>query len=201
MKPIGLLLILSAFLSCLACSRNSSKSSSPTLEPHSGSQDSVIFDIAPVDHAPNRWRGTYTSGGKVSKFIIEIGPAKAFNEKDFQMSSGSGKFLSQSGSEPGVFLANSAKALQAKKVPTNVHRVEIVPFDYVILGQHQSRSSDGGFGDSPNGNWTAMKIFLGEGENVGEVFLNFNLAMGKAEFSIKDSDYGDFVISQLAKVL
>jgi len=25
--------------------------------------------------------------------------------------------------------------------------------------------------------------------------------MGKAEFSIKDSDYGDFVIAELAKVL
>ena len=94
-----------------------------------------------------------------------------------------------------------AKALQAKKVPTNVHRVETVPFDYVILGQNQSRSSDGGFGDSPRGNWTAMKIFLGEGESEGEVFLNFNSAVGKAEFSIKDSDYGDFVMAELAKVL
>ena len=46
-----------------------------------------------------------------------------------------------------------------------------------------------------------MKIFLGEGESEGEVFLNFNSAVGKAEFSIKASDYGDFVMAELAKVL
>jgi hypothetical protein len=90
-----------------------------------------------------------------------LGPTKAIKEKDFQMSSG-GRFSSQSGSEPGVFLAALAKALQAKQLPTNLHRVETVPFDYVILDTNQSRSSDGGFGDSPRGNWTAMKIFLGE---------------------------------------
>jgi hypothetical protein len=132
---------------------------------------------------------------------MELGPAKAIKERDFQMSSGSGRFLSQSGSEPGVFLADLAKALQAKKVPTNVYRVKTVPFDYAILGQHQSRSCDGGFADSPTDNWTAMKIFLGEGESEGEAFLNFNSAVGNAEFSIKDSDYGDFVTAELAKVL
>jgi len=46
-----------------------------------------------------------------------------------------------------------------------------------------------------------MKIFLGKGDSEGEVFLNFNSALGKGEFSIKDSDYGDFVIAELAKVL
>ena len=35
----------------------------------------------------------------------------------------------------------------------------------------------------------------------GEVFLNLAPALGKAEFSIKDSDYGNFVVGQLAKVL
>jgi hypothetical protein len=46
-----------------------------------------------------------------------------------------------------------------------------------------------------------MKAFLSEGESEGEAFLNFNSAVGKAEFSIKDSDYGDFVMAELAKVL
>jgi hypothetical protein len=201
MKPIGVVLISALFLGCLACSQDSSKSSGPTLEPHSGNQDSVGSDIAALEHSPNEWLRTYTSGGKTAKFIIQLGPARAINEKDFPMSSGNGRFLSQSGSEPIVLIADLAKALQAKQVPINVPRAKTVPFDYVILGQHQSRSGDGGFGDSPHGNWTAMKIFLGKGESEGEVFLNFNSALGKAEFSIKDSDYGDFVIAELAKVL
>jgi len=44
-----------------------------------------------------------------------------------------------------------------------------------------------------------MKIFLGEGDTGGEVFLNLNWVLGKAEFSIKDSDYGDFVIAELGE--
>ena len=44
-----------------------------------------------------------------------------------------------------------------------------------------------------------MKIFFGDDE--AEVFLNANPVSGKAEFSIKDPDYGDQVLAELAKVL
>jgi len=46
-----------------------------------------------------------------------------------------------------------------------------------------------------------MKIFLPKGSDDGEVFLNINRIDGKGEFSIKDSDYGDYVLNALAKVL
>jgi len=59
----------------------------------------------------------------------------------------------------------------------------------------------GGFSEKPRGSWTAMKIFLEAGDQEGEVFLNLNPELGKGEFSIKDEDYGDFVVAQLAKVL
>jgi hypothetical protein len=44
-----------------------------------------------------------------------------------------------------------------------------------------------------------MKLFFGDDQ--GEVYLNFSPMLNKAEFSIKDPDYGDFVIAELAKVL
>jgi hypothetical protein len=69
----------------------------------------------------------------------------------------------------------------------------------VILARNQTRSSDGGFSARPDGDWIAMKIFLSGDQ--GEVFFNLNPVLGKAEFSIKDPDYGDFVIGELAKVL
>jgi hypothetical protein len=69
----------------------------------------------------------------------------------------------------------------------------------VILGENQSRSSDGSFSDKLRGDWIAMKIFLANGE--GEVFLNLNPGASKAEFSIKDSDYGDVVLAELARIL
>ena len=33
------------------------------------------------------------------------------------------------------------------------------------------------------------------------MFVNFNTAIGKGQFSIKDSDYGDLVLNRLATVL
>ena len=39
------------------------------------------------------------------------------------------------------------------------------------------------------------------GGDQGEVFFNFSPKLKKAEFEIKDSDYGDFVVAELAKVL
>jgi hypothetical protein len=46
-----------------------------------------------------------------------------------------------------------------------------------------------------------MKIFIGDGDQQGEVFLNLNPVLRKGQFSIKDPDYGDIVLAQLASVL
>jgi hypothetical protein len=53
----------------------------------------------------------------------------------------------------------------------------------------------------PRGNWTPMKIFIGEREQEGEVFLNLNPVLQKGQFSIKDPDYGGIVLARLAEVL
>lgn len=64
-----------------------------------------------------------------------------------------------------------------------------------------AQAPGGGFNASPPGNWIAIKIFIGEGEQEAEVFLNFNTIIGKGQFSIKDPDYGDLVLKKLATVL
>jgi hypothetical protein len=46
-----------------------------------------------------------------------------------------------------------------------------------------------------------MKIFIGEGDQEGDVFLNLNPVIKKGQFSIKDPDYGDIVLARLAQVL
>ena len=46
-----------------------------------------------------------------------------------------------------------------------------------------------------------MKIFLGEGDDEAEVFLNINARIGKGQFSMKDPDYGDLALKHLAMVL
>lgn len=100
-----------------------------------------------------------------------------------------------------MLLVDLKKALQAKTPPAKVKRSTSLPFTYAILGENETRSPDGGFNDKPAGNWTAMKIFIEGDSDQGEVFLNFNSQLKKAEFSIKDPDYGDLVLAKLATVL
>jgi hypothetical protein len=121
--------------------------------------------------------------------------------KGFPMATGEGRFVAEPGSDASVLLADLRKALQAKETPSNVRRVHALPFTFVNFGDNFSQAQGGGFNADPAGSWTAIKIFIGEGEQEGEVFLNFNPAIAKGQFSIKDADYGDIVLTQLATVL
>ena len=46
-----------------------------------------------------------------------------------------------------------------------------------------------------------MKLFIGEGEQEGKVFLNLNPVLKQGQFSIKDPEYGDIVLAQLVRLL
>jgi hypothetical protein len=122
-------------------------------------------------------------------------------DESMKMSSGGGVIQAMADSDASTMLVALAKALEAKHAPAHFKRASRLPFDYVILGENNSQASGGGFSTKPVGNWTAMKIFLGEGEDEAEVFLNFNPVSGKAQFSEKDIDYGDAVVAKLATVL
>ena len=100
-----------------------------------------------------------------------------------------------------MLLADLKKALEAKDTPKSVSRTKELPFDAVVLADHQSRDTAGSMHDSPSGDWIILKLFLPKGGDDGELFLHLNPVLGKGEFSIKDSDYGDYVLSQFARVL
>jgi len=100
---------------------------------------------------------------------------------------------------PRVLLAQLKAALQAKVIPQGVKRASTVPFEYIVLARETPRERNGSLGDQKTGNWTALKLFFGDGEF--EVFMNLNSVIRKGEFTIKDPDYGDGVLAELAKVL
>lgn len=176
-----------------------------TAEVYIPDTNSVGFDIEPaLEPNASVWIGTYRSQGKTARFRFELGPAKTSDHPfpNVQVTSGKGRFTAVNDSEGDVLLNDLRIALEAKKLPTKVTRVAELPFTYVTLGEHQSQARrDGGFNDKPRGHWTVSKIFIGEGEHECEFFLNFNPIIKKGQFSIKDPDYGDEVIAQLAKVL
>lgn len=165
----------------------------------------VMFDIKPIV-ADRKLRSSeiydciYQSGGKTARFRIEWrqnGPLSG----DIPMAAADGRFLAVAGSDNSALLNDLKKALEAKQIPQRVPGVKEVPFDAVVLGDHQSRDESGGCHDNPRGDWILLKLFLPKGGDDGELYLNINLVLGKGEFSIKDEDYGDYLLGQFANVL
>jgi hypothetical protein len=168
--------------------------------------NSVGFDIEPqrADDGSQQWLATCTAKGKTAKFRIELDQAKSIKDDepvDFDIQSGKGRFVGVPGSDAIGLLADLKNALEAKTFPKHSKRVAILPFTYVTFGNNESQASGGGFSPKPAGHWTPMKIFIGEGEQEGQVFVNINAVIKKGQFSMKDQDYGDIVLAQLASVL
>lgn len=188
------------------CRGHSRAQATGNVEPYISDPNSVGFDISPLPNndGSRRWLATYSDQNKTAKFIIEISPSAPMAPEaggSVKMSSGSGAFVAVTDSDASTLLTALGKALEAKHIPAHSQRTSRLPFDYVILGENNSQSSGGGFTAKPPGNWTAMKIFIGSGDDEGEVFLNFNPVSRKAQLSEKDIDYGDTVLAKLATVL
>jgi hypothetical protein len=184
------------------------------IEEYIADSSSVGFDIVPLPsvNGSSLWLATYASQGKVARFKFELEKAAGGDSGsagDIQIESGKGSFQAVPGSDDSVLLSDLMKALEAKSHPKHVQRASSLPFTYAILGKNQSQTPGGGFNPKPPGHWTAMKVFIGSGEQIGsseeidegEIYLNFNPATKKGQFSIKDSDYGDYLIAKFATVL
>jgi hypothetical protein len=188
-----------------ACSSPVEQVQQKSEKPYVVNNSSLGFDIQPIPSEGSKkvWLATYTAWGTTAKFRMEFDSAKPIDDKDarkFDIQSGEGRFIAEAGSDARIMLADLQRVLGAKVFPRKSSKVKSLPFTFVSFGSNESRSPDGGFSYEPAGGWTPMKIFIGENDE-GQVFLNINPDLGKGEFSIKDSDYGNFVLAQLARVL
>jgi len=161
----------------------------------------LMFSLRPAEGATSddvkRYQAAYVAEGKTARFDIEITMARPSGQTPFAFTKG--KFIAEPNSDASGLLVALQKTLQAKNLPSNTVRVAELPFNAVILGDHVSHSPNGGFAVKPPGNWTSIKLFLGNGSS--EVYFNFNPVLGKGEFAQKDPEYGDGVLQELAKVL
>jgi hypothetical protein len=199
-------IITSLSLAAAIAGCNRRKSSSDSVETEKSVSYSypgyVMFGIQNLpsaDEEPNgaRWFATYIAEGKVAKFQIEFDKPEHSDSAD--ISFGKGRFARIPGSDSSVLIRDLQKALEATVLPTKVTRVATLPFEFAIIGERLSRDQEGGLNVKPEGEWMAVKLFFSGDE--GEVFMNLAPNLGKAEFTIKDSDYGNFVVGELAKVL
>jgi hypothetical protein len=199
-------LLATLLLAAPACERSASAPQGRTAEAYVPDSRSVGFDITSSEtvNGSLRLAAIYTSQGTTAKFRVEFRNAKTADARDsktFPMKVGEGRFVSVPGSDASVLLLDLKKALEAKTLPSKVQRLETLPFSFVNIGENLSQAANGGFNAEPPGNWTAIKIFIGEGKQEAELFLNINGVSRKGQFSIKDPDYGDLAVARLAEVL
>ena len=197
----ALALLLVAALS--NCKKKSEPVGMQWEEPLPGSSASALPFELKSSPGQLSWLGTYSAGGAIAKFRLKLETPSCAKPKgeDFELCRGKGEFIAEPESDSSTLLRDLQAVLQAKSLPVHVDRVSRLAFEYVRFGEKMSRNAKGGFTSNPSGGWTATKLFFGEGEDECEVFLNINADMGKGEFSIKDADYGDIVLKELAKVL
>lgn len=106
------------------------------------------------------------------------------------------------------FVAATAKAflVPVPAVAPKPRKLLPVKLATAVLGQSLVREgSGGGFstpakGETP-GTWTTTKVFFEKDEQYAEVFFNVDLEAGVAEFSEKDADYRDGLLTLLTRAL
>jgi hypothetical protein len=200
MKTHLFMLVLLVAGLCAGCEKQEAQ---PVAEPQvpAVGDSWLMFSLRPADGASSdnvkRYSAAYVADGKTARFDIELTMARPSGQIPVAFTKG--KFIAVPNSDASGLLVALQKTLQAKNLPTNPVRVAELPFSAAILGDHVSHSPNGGFAVKPPGNWTTIKIFLGDGSS--EVYLNLNSVLGKGEFAIKDRDYGDGVLQELGKVL
>ena len=162
--------------------------------------NTVRFNIAKVRNINigkemASWQATYDAPSGSAKFIINV--ELPINAKVHPVSISKGSFKRVEGSKPSALLIALKKALEAKRIPVPLEKLNELNFDVAILENNSTLEQNLDF-YGRDGGWIKTKIFLSNDE--AEVYLNLNPSQGVGEFSIKDEEYGDRVLQELAKI-
>jgi len=161
----------------------------------------IVETIAAADGG-TRYVAKVDRGGANCAFDVVVSRAKDIAGSFFSMTMAT--LVRRPGADCTAFLRAMAFELGYKgELPSPTPAKEIKAA-MAVLGTNQSRSPEkpevaGSFSSTPTGHWTAGKLFLAD--CAGEVFLNLNVHDGIGEFSVKDEDYANIVVGELAKIL
>ncbi len=202
---ISAIMILASLVSCKRKEPEPPKpSSSPQRTSDLEELPSVFVDIGPDGHQTDsnlRYLATFTKNGKTARFAIEFQAEKNLDSQaGMRIRSGRGSFIADPRSQNTELLADLKSALAAHTIPKESIRIRELPFTFIFLGENDELGKDGGLVGSATGHWVGAKLFLGPRQET-EMFFNFEKPGGKAEFSMKDEEYGDDLLKELAKVL
>jgi hypothetical protein len=127
----------------------------------------VSFKVEPEDKQKDghwRYRATYPKNGRTARFTVEftingstegkIAQDKGqFNQNGYVQSqagkgwvvkTGRGSIIADPRSDASVLLADLKTALDATESPARSIRVKELPFEFVVLGENMTHSSDPG---------------------------------------------------------
>jgi hypothetical protein len=145
---------------------------------------------------------TAARGDEIAKFRIELIINEPKRNELFTFTKGA--LIREGGADGQWFLAELGRLLKARSIPEKATPLDRLAFDATILGMSQSR--DGrpdqpadAYASDPPGNWIVTKVFVANGD--GEFYLNLNPTDGCGEISLKDEEYGDIVVRELAMIL
>jgi hypothetical protein len=148
------------------------------------------------------WSATAIRGDRIAQFRVELLIKAEKGDALFTFTKGA--FMREAGSDGKWFLAELVHLLGAKDIPEKVTPSDRLEFDATILGTSMSRQAGadqfaGSFTSTPPGHWITIKIFVAGGE--GEFYLNLNPTDSHGEISLKDEEYGNIVVRELARIL
>jgi len=161
----------------------------------------LLSDLGPREDGAARYLASAYASRRACRFELQIAVGKPSSGAPFAMAHA--LLLRRPTADCTEFLRVVAGRLGFVGELPKPRASEQLSASLAILGTNQSRVSAGEIGgifsSVPSGHWTAMKLFLADGE--GEVFLNIDVQDGVGEFSIKDEDYAAVVVTDLAKIL
>ena len=198
--------VVAAFLATSGCRQKAEQSSIAPVPaiPAAAILAPGAFRIKNIEHSRDGSNAYVAAAGDsdLCQFEIVIGDQKHISGAPFAFSTAT--LVRRSGADCTEFLQALAPTLGFHGHLPSAPAVANLSVSIAVLGVNQSRDGAngevaGGFVSNPQGPWIVTKLFLADGE--GEVFLNLNPKDGVGEFSLKEEDYADIVVNELAKIL
>jgi len=156
---------------------------------HAAGGNWTVFDCAPAED-------------ESARITIAVRSSTPSANSRFPISFAMAAVLPSDREVGGRFVIALGKALHSSLPPVGDRNWPLAPLSFptVVLGEHLSAPNRGLKAGA--GTWVATKWFIpGTASSESEIFFNFDLASGRAEFSEKDPDYDAEVVTKLAAVL
>lgn len=159
-------------------------------------------EAAPFHVAGGDWTYFDCQAKSDPKVVFTVGVLAKGGAGDVPIAWGKASLIVKDREAGARFVEVFSKAFGGK-VPTPAKRAYVpqaLSLRTAILGHNMKREKQGGFSGAVGG-WTATKWFPEHDGDSGEVYFNYDLSKREGEFSEKDAEYADSLVTIFASAL